>query len=118
MAFKFEKLRVWNLALELSADVSKMAESFPNNEKCVLVPQIRRAADSVALNIAEGSTGQFNKEFSRFLGIALRSAIEVVSYLHIGRKREVVSESEFQIFYGRIEELIKMIQALRNTIKN
>jgi four helix bundle protein len=118
MAFKFEKLRVWNLALELSADISKMAESFPTNEKYVLVPQIRRAADLVALNIAEGSTGQSNKEFSRFLGIALRSAIEVVSCLHIGRKREVVSESEFKFFYGRLEELIKMIQALRNTIKN
>jgi four helix bundle protein len=55
-----------------------------------LSPQIRRAADSIALNIAEGSTGQSNAEFKRFLGISLRSAIEVIACLHLGKKRNVI----------------------------
>ena len=45
----------------------------------VLTSQIKRAADSIALNIAEGSTGQSNPEFAKFLGYAIRSGIEVVT---------------------------------------
>lgn len=68
MAFKFEELRVWDLAINLSAEVSKLVKSFPSKEKFVLSSQIQRAADSVALNIAEGSTGLSNAEFKKFLG--------------------------------------------------
>jgi four helix bundle protein len=62
----------------------------------VLSSQIKRAADSVALNIAEGSTGLSIKEFKRFLTIAIRSGIEVVSCLYVGRERKIVSEEEFK----------------------
>jgi len=51
-----------------------------------LASQIKRAADSVVLNIAEGSTGQTKPEFKRFLNIALRSAIEVVACLMLAKK--------------------------------
>ena len=68
MAFKFEELRVWELAINQSAEVSKLVKSFPGEEKFALSSQIQRAADSVALNIAEDSTGQSNAEFKKFLG--------------------------------------------------
>jgi four helix bundle protein len=64
MAFKFEQLRVWQRALDLTLEVSDLTKRFN------LTSQIKRATDSIALNIAEGSTGQTNKEFNRFLGIA------------------------------------------------
>ena len=57
MAFKFEKLRVWELAIDLSLEVNLLTKKFPSEEKFILSQQMRRAADSVALNIAEGSTG-------------------------------------------------------------
>ncbi|MBV9962612.1 MAG: four helix bundle protein [Parafilimonas sp.] len=78
MAFKFEKLIVWQKSLDLSALVNEVAAKFPKEELYVLASQIKRAADSVSLNIAEGSTGQSTPEFKRFLGIALRSDVEVV----------------------------------------
>jgi four helix bundle protein len=78
MPFKFEKLLVWQKALDLTDYVHEMTKSFPKSEMFSLTSQINRAADSVSLNIAEGSTGQTNPEFSRFLNIALRSNIEVV----------------------------------------
>lgn len=78
MAFKFENLKVWQRAIDLSGEIYELTESFPKKELYVLTSQIQRASDSIALNIAEGSTGQTNPEFKRFLAIALRSAIEVV----------------------------------------
>jgi four helix bundle protein len=116
MAFKFEKLKVWEKAVELSGKISELTESFPKKEMFSLTYQIQRASDSIALNIAEGSTGQTNPEFKRFLGIALRSAIEVVCCLHLGRKRKLITEEQFSEFYEELTILIKGIQALRNSI--
>jgi four helix bundle protein len=81
MAFKFEKLKVWQLALELDGEISDMVKSFPKDELFILISQIKRAADSVVLNIAEGSTLQSKIEFRRFLVIANRSSLEVVACL-------------------------------------
>ena len=74
MGFKFEKLKIWQLALALSGEISDMVKSFPKDELFILTSQIKRAADSVVLNIAEGSTLQSKLEFKRFLVIANRSA--------------------------------------------
>jgi four helix bundle protein len=57
---------------------------------------MKRAADSVVLNIAEGSTGQSKPEFKRFLGIALRSAIEVVSCLFMAHARKHIDDTGFK----------------------
>lgn len=117
MAFKFENLKVWQSAIELSGQIYELTENFPKKELFVLTSQIQRAADSVALNIAEGSTGQTNPEFRRFLGIALRSAIEVVSCLYLAKRRKLVNQDEFDHFYELLTNIIKAIQALRNSIK-
>jgi four helix bundle protein len=117
MAFKFENLKVWQRSIDLSGEIYELTESFPKKEMYVLTSQIQRASDSIALNIAEGSTGQTNPEFKRFLGIALRSAIEVVCCLHLGRRRKIIVEDRFEYFYQFLTELIKSIQALRNSIR-
>ncbi len=79
--------------------------------------QIKRAADSVALNIAEGSTGQTNAEFKQFIGYAIRSAIEVVSCLYIGKKRNIITDKDFQKLYEEIESIVKILQFLRKSLK-
>ena len=56
MAFKFERLTVWQKALEFTAHVHELTRTFPKEELYILTSQIKRAADSIALNIAEGST--------------------------------------------------------------
>lgn len=116
MSFKFENLRVWQSALELSVSIDSLTRSFPPDERFVLSSQIKRAADSVALNIAEGSTGQSDKEFARFLGIANRSAIEVVACLHIGKSRAIISNGDFMRLYIQVETLVVSIQSLRKSI--
>lgn len=116
MAFKFEKLKVWESAVELSGQISELSEKFPKKEMFILTSQIQRATDSISLNIAEGSTGQTNPEFKRFLGIALRSAIEVVGCLYLAKRRNLINIEEFDHFYNYLSELIKSIQALRKVI--
>jgi len=115
MAFKFENLTVWQKSLDFSANIHELTRSFPKEELYILSSQIKRAADSINLNIAEGSTGQSDPEFGRFLGYAIRSAIEVVSCLYLGKKRGLIKPEEFNRLYA--EAIIRMTQALRNSIK-
>ena len=117
MAFKFEKLKVWLEAMELSGDISDLVKKFPKDELYVLTSHLKRAGDSISLNIAEGSTGQTDPEFSKFLGYAIRSAIEVVACFFLAKRRNLITEEEFSHFYDRLTHLIKGIQALRNTLR-
>ncbi|MBU1999328.1 MAG: four helix bundle protein [Candidatus Omnitrophota bacterium] len=116
MSFKFENLEVWKNSIELSFKIHELTRDFPKEEIYILTSQIKRAADSVALNIAEGSTGQSNAEFKQFIGYAIRSAIEVVSCLYIGKKRSLIKENKFNDLYFETECLVKMLQALRKSI--
>ncbi|WP_312761571.1 four helix bundle protein [Epilithonimonas sp.] len=118
MAFKFEKLRVWQKALELSTLVHNVTREFQKEELFILISQIKRAADSVNLNIAEGSTGQSNKEFIKFLRYSLRSNIEVVSCIFIAKEREIISEENFNKIYEMSEEILAMISALIKKLDN
>jgi four helix bundle protein len=68
MKFKFEKLIIWQNAMDFGEDIFNMSSGFPKEEIYNLSSQIKRATDSIALNIAEGSIGQSNPEFKKFLG--------------------------------------------------
>jgi len=116
LAFKFEKLKVWQKAVDLSDNIDKLTKQFPKDEIFILTSQIKRAADSVSLNIAEGSTGQSNPEFRKFLGYALRSNIEVVSCLYLAQRRKYLDDETFARLYQNCEEILVMINALRNTL--
>lgn len=117
MSFKFEKLIIWQKSVDLSADIHNLTKTFPKDELFVLTAQIKRAADSVSLNIAEGSTGQSNLEFNRFLGYALRSNIEVVGCLFLAQKRGLILQPAFTKLYQQCEEILVMLNALRNSLK-
>lgn len=111
MAFKFEQLRVWQVALAFGEKINVIADDFPRKELFNLSSQIRRAADSIGLNIAEGSTGQSNPEQKRFLIFANRSTLEVVACLIKAKLRSYIDEKTFQVLYTEAETLVKMIQA-------
>ena len=116
MAFRFEDLKVWHLAVDLANEVDLLTKGFPMDDRFSLATQIKRAADSVVLNIAEGSTGQTKPEFKRFLSIALRSAIEVVACLHLAHKRKYIDDQTYRKHYNQYEVLCKMITKLRESL--
>lgn len=117
MGYKFEKLIVWQKAVDFCTNIHYLTRKFPKEETYILTSQIKRAADSIALNIAEGSTGQTNAGFNQFIGYAIRSGIEVVTCLYIGRRRKIIEECDFEKYYIISQEIIKMLQALRNSLK-
>ena len=113
MAFKFEELRVWQSAIELTDDVYLLTEKFPRDEMFGLASQIKRAANSISLNIAEGATGNSNPDFRRFLTMASRSCAEVISCLYLAKRRNYINESEFINGYTKTESIFKMINKLK-----
>jgi four helix bundle protein len=117
MAFKFEKLVVWQKAVEFSGNVYDMSGKFPKQERYGLISQINRAADSISLNLAEGSTGQSDAEFSRFIGYSIRSGVEVVGCLYLARRKKFIDQSVFDKFYNEVEQIIMMSQSLRKSLK-
>ena len=103
MAFRFEDLEIWRLAIEYATRIYDFLDRFPQNENFGLSQQIRRAAVSVSLNIAEGSGRSSNRDFSRFLNMSVGSIFEVVSGFMIALKREYVSELE----YDQVQESLR-----------
>src|SRR4051812_14166181 len=97
MPFKFESLEVWQLSMEYIDLIYELAEKLPRSEDFNLKSQITRAATSVALNIAEGSTGQSDAEHNRFLGLALRSLIETVACQRLIMRRNYLQDDEFLV---------------------
>ncbi|MFV0605989.1 MAG: four helix bundle protein [Niabella sp.] len=109
-------MKVFHIAVDLSNEIDSLTNAFPSKEKFSLLSQIKRAADSVVLNIAEGSTGQTIPEYKRFLNISLRSAIEVVAALYLAFKRNYITEEQHKKLYADYEMLVKMITKLRNSL--
>jgi len=81
--------------MDFGEEIDVLSETFPEKEKFNLSDQIRRATDSIALNISEGSIGQSNLEQKRFIGYAIRSLSEVVTCLHKAKRRSYLSELDF-----------------------
>ena len=117
MKFKFEDLIIWQRAMDLGENIDKLADTFPKKEIYNLSSQIRRAADSIALNISEGSIGQSNPEFKKFMGYAIRSLAEVVTCLHKAKRRDYISEQEFNKYYDDSFNLMNMMIAFKNKIR-
>lgn len=114
--FKFENLEVWKKSIDLVIKIDDVVKKFPKEEIYILTSQIKRAGDSISLNIAEGSQGQTNPEFSRFLSYSMRSCIEVVGCIYIAKARKIITEEDFKNIYDDCETLVKMIQSLRNKV--
>jgi four helix bundle protein len=117
MQFKFEKLIVWQKAMDYGEAIYMLSEKFPKEEIYNLTSQIRRAVDSIALNISEGSIGQSNPEFKKFIGFSIRSLAEVVTCLHKASRRNYISQEEFRENYEYAFNLMNMMVAFREKIK-
>ncbi len=104
--------------MDLADDINKLTELFPQKEIYNLSSQIRRAADSVSLNIAEGSTATSNTEQARFINISIRSCNEVVCCLYKSLRRSYNGDADFKSFYDKYDRLVARLQAFRNSLDN
>ncbi|MBU1718109.1 MAG: four helix bundle protein [Bacteroidetes bacterium] len=114
--FKFDKLIVWQKAMELGESINQLADKFPKKEMFNLSSQICRAVDSIALNIAEGSIRQSAPEFRKFTGYAIRSLAETATCLHKAKNRNYISDDEFHTYYDASFHLMNQLTAFQNKI--
>src|SRR5437588_8335507 len=114
--FNFEKLDMWNEAIEFADLVHSVTRAFPDDERFGLTAQMRRAAVSISSNIAEGSSRFSKTDFARFIEIATGSVFEVVSQSFISRREGFLTEDNFKKPYIAAEEQGRMLSGLRNSL--
>lgn len=115
--FKFENLLIWQKAMDFGEMIFEESKSFPKEETYNLISQARRAGDSIALNISEGSISQSNPEFKKFISYAIRSLAEVVTCLHKAKRRNYINGEVFKQLYQEAFHLMNMLQSFKSKIK-
>jgi four helix bundle protein len=114
--FNFEKLDVWQKAIDFADLVYKHTRNFPADERFGLTNQMRRAAVSISSNIAEGTSRMSQTDFARFIEIATGSVFEVVSQAFVGRRQGFLNEERFHALYSAAEEIGRMLSGLRKSL--
>ena len=79
--FSFEKLKVWQEAIDFSVEIYNLTKSFPSDEKFGVTSQLKRASNSISANIAEGTSRITNKDKAHFSTIAFSSTMEVLNHI-------------------------------------
>ena len=115
MGFNFEKLDVYNKANEFVNDIYLLTKTFPEDEMFGLTSQLRRAAVSISLNIAEGSA-RTKKDFNRFIDMARGSIFECVTILRIALKQEYLNQKRYIDIEEKLTDLSKMLSGLKRSI--
>lgn len=113
----YTKLDIWNRSISLVSDVYKITKKFPDDEKFGLVSQMRRCAVSIPSNIAEGRLRGTDKEFCRFLLIALGSGGELATQLVIAKDLGFISSQECEHVRKQLDDIMRMINSFIQKLK-
>jgi four helix bundle protein len=114
--FNFEKLDVWQKAIDFADLIYNETRTFPSEERFGLTNQLRRASVSISSNIAEGASRSSRTDFARFAEIAAGSVFEAASQTFITRRQSFLSGDQFSKIYTDAEELSRMLSGLRKTL--
>ena len=113
----FRNLTIWLRSIKLVTEIYKLTNTFPGHERFGLTSQMQRAAVSIPTNIAEGSAKTSDKDFVRFLEIALGSLLELETELTIALNLQYIDLQIFENIQNEIIELQKMITGFKNKLK-
>ena len=113
MPFIFEKLEVYQKAVNLTEEILNLTDGFPK-VYYFLTDQINRASLSIATNIAEGNGRFTKKDRQNFFIIARSSAQECVPILEIAKRKQLIPDSSFSKLLNELEIICKMISGLIN----
>ena len=114
---RFKDLEIWKQSRLFCSDIYAITGDFPETEKFGLTNQLRRASVSVPSNIAEGASRKSNKDFSRFLEIAIGSMYEIETQLLISKDLEFLKDNQVKDLLEKLQSIIKMTSKLKSTLK-
>ena len=112
----FPKLVVWEKAHALSLDVERACGRFPRRRGAVLANQLRRAASSIPATIVEGAAKSSDREFRRFLNMAMSSAHEADYHLPSARDNQLLGEQSYTDLTARLLEVRRMLGGLIKSV--
>ncbi len=113
---QFRELGVWQKAVDLSVLIYRLTGALPKNEEYGLTSQMRRAAVSIASNVAEGCGRGTDKSFRAFVGVAIGSAFELQTQLFIVRRLELGNVVDLQAAEVLSQEVVRMLYGLKATL--
>ena len=116
--YSFEKLIVWQNARKFFLKIYQITEKFPQDEKYGLTNQIRRAAVSIAANIAEGSSRLSSKDQAHYTNIAYSSLMELLSHLYLALDLQYIDEIKFNDLKLKIYEISNQLNSLHKSQLN
>lgn len=116
--YRFENLEVWNLGMKIIHEIYKIIKKFPKEELFGLTNQIKRAAVSIVLNIAEGSGQPTSKGFSLYLNRSKSSVLECVACIKIAVQENFITEKDVELLNQLLQEEYFKIIALEKSIRN
>ena len=111
MPFIFEKLDVYQKAVNLAVEVTELTKSFSRGNY-YLTDQLNRACLSISLNIAEGNGRYHKKDRQNFFRIARGSAFECVPILEICMRKELIDTDTHSSLKSKLDEIGKMLSGL------
>ena len=114
----FRELKVWQKSICMVKNIYVSTATFPKSETYGIVAQIQRAAVSIPANISEGCGRNSDKEFSRFLDIALGSAFELFTLITLSVELNFIDKIESESILHEISEIQKMIYGLKQKLNN
>jgi four helix bundle protein len=113
----FRQLKVWEKSHQLALAIYKATKAFPKEELYGLTSQIRRASMSIPTNIAEGCGRNTDREFARFLQIAMGSASETEYQLILARDLDFLPNDSYEQLHNEVEEIKRMLASLLKTLR-
>jgi four helix bundle protein len=113
----YRDLIVWQKSINIVTDTYRVTRHFPKQEAFGLILQIRKSSISIPSNIAEGYSRYSNKEFTRFLEIAIGSLSEMQTQLLISLNLEYLSKNDFTILTENSREIERMLSSLIRKLK-
>ena len=113
----YRDLLVWRKALNWAEAIYEATSHWPRDERFGLISQIRRAAVSVASNIAEGAARRSTGEFMQFLGMSRGSLAEAETQLLLAERLGYLPVSDAAALLGAAEEISRMLVALNISLK-
>ena len=117
MARLYKNMEIFQLSYSLALDIHKLLDKFPEEQKENITSQMRRAATSIPLNIAEGSVKKSQREFLNFLSYAYGSAKELDVLLSMSKDLNYITKTQYDSIFKKLDELMAKLFGFMENIE-
>jgi len=118
MARLYRNMEIFQLGYDLSLDIHRLLDKFPDKEKDNIISQMRRAVTSIPLNIAEGSVKKSQREFLNFLSYAYGSAKELDVLLSMSKDLGYITKKDYDALFGKLDKLMAKLFGFMENIES